>query len=283
MSVNERSATTAAAPASKGSGLKKIVAASMAGTVVEWYEFFLYATAATLVFSKVFFPATGNRDSTRIIAAFLTYAVGFVARPLGGIVFGHFGDKFGRKNCCSSAIILVGVATFLMGCLPTLRASRLLGAGAAGRPALHPGLRRRRRMGRRRPARRRAQPEQVPRLLGQLAAGRRARRQHAGHRSCCWCCPRRCRDAAFLQLGLAGRVLAVRGDRAGRLLHPHQGHRRADLPRGQAGGGEDQGRLATASSRCPQALPAWRLHRHGPALRARTSCTTSWSPSRSPT
>ncbi|NGP09671.1 MHS family MFS transporter [Rhodococcus sp. 14C212] len=103
------------------SGLRKVVGASMAGTVVEWYEFFLYGTAATLVFSKVFFPDTGN-ELDAIIAAFVTYAVGFVARPLGGVVFGHFGDKFGRKKLLQTSLVLVGVATFLMGCLPTFGA-----------------------------------------------------------------------------------------------------------------------------------------------------------------
>src|SRR6478752_5944358 len=102
----------------KTSGLKKVVAASMAGTVVEWYEFFLYASAATLVFGKLFFPNTGS-ELDGILAAFLTYAVGFIARPIGGIVFGHFGDKFGRKQLLQVSIILVGVSTFLMGCLPT--------------------------------------------------------------------------------------------------------------------------------------------------------------------
>ncbi|SFR74590.1 Predicted arabinose efflux permease, MFS family [Agromyces sp. CF514] len=99
------------------SGLKKIVAASMVGTVVEWYEFFLYATAASLVFGAFFFPAAGTQLDG-IIAAFLTYAVGFVARPLGGIVFGQIGDRLGRKHTLQATIILVGVATFLMGCLP---------------------------------------------------------------------------------------------------------------------------------------------------------------------
>ena len=117
MSVNQRSATPPAAPASKGSGLKRIVAASMVGTVVEWYEFFLYATAATLVFGKYFFPATGN-ELDGIIQAFLTYAVGFVARPLGGIVFGQIGDKLGRKPTLQLTIVIIGVSTFLMGCLP---------------------------------------------------------------------------------------------------------------------------------------------------------------------
>lgn len=99
-------------------GLKRVVVASMAGTVVEWYEFFLYATAATLVFNKVFF-AQGTSEASGLIAALLTYAVGFVARPLGGVVFGHFGDKYGRKKLLQFAILLVGAVTFLMGCLPT--------------------------------------------------------------------------------------------------------------------------------------------------------------------
>jgi MFS family permease len=99
-------------------GLKRVVAASMAGTVVEWYEFFLYGTAATLVFSKVFF-AKGDSDLDAILAAFLTYAVGFAARPIGGVVFGHFGDKYGRKKLLQFSLLLVGAATFLMGCLPT--------------------------------------------------------------------------------------------------------------------------------------------------------------------
>lgn len=99
-------------------GLKRVVVASMAGTVVEWYEFFLYATAATIVFNKIFF-AEGTSESKALITALLTYAVGFVARPLGGVVFGHFGDKYGRKKLLQFAILLVGAVTFLMGCLPT--------------------------------------------------------------------------------------------------------------------------------------------------------------------
>lgn len=99
-------------------GLGRVVTAAMAGTVVEWYEFFLYATASTIVFNLIMFPPSDD-PYFPIISAFLTYAVGFVARPLGGIVFGHFGDKYGRKKLLQFAIILVGVATFLMGCLPT--------------------------------------------------------------------------------------------------------------------------------------------------------------------
>jgi MFS family permease len=90
----------------------------MAGTVVEWYEFFLYGTAATLVFSKVFFSSSTS-DLDAILAAFVTYAVGFAARPLGGVVFGHYGDKYGRKKLLQFSLLLVGASTFLMGCLPT--------------------------------------------------------------------------------------------------------------------------------------------------------------------
>ncbi|CQD20410.1 general substrate transporter [Mycobacterium lentiflavum] len=98
--------------------LNRVVAASMAGTVVEWYEFFLYGTAATLVFGKVFFAKGGN-DLDAILAAFVTYAVGFAARPLGGIVFGQLGDRYGRKKLLQLSLVLVGASTFLMGCLPT--------------------------------------------------------------------------------------------------------------------------------------------------------------------
>jgi MFS family permease len=99
-------------------GLRRVVAASMAGTVVEWYEFFLYGTAATLVFSKVFFSSSTS-DLDAILAAFVTYAVGFAARPFGGVVFGHYGDKYGRKKLLQFSLLLVGASTFLMGCLPT--------------------------------------------------------------------------------------------------------------------------------------------------------------------
>ncbi|MBW0273799.1 MFS transporter [Nocardia sp. MH4] len=116
--MSVRNATPAAGEDRAPSGLRRVVAASMAGTVVEWYEFFLYGTAATLVFSKVFF-AKGTSDLDAILAAFVTYAVGFAARPLGGIVFGYFGDRYGRKKLLQLSLVLVGGATFLMGCLPT--------------------------------------------------------------------------------------------------------------------------------------------------------------------
>jgi metabolite-proton symporter len=104
--------------------IKKIVGASLIGTTIEWYDFFLYGSAAALVFNKLFFPDADPLTGT--LLAFLTYAVGFVARPLGGLVFGHFGDRFGRKTLLVVSLLMMGGATFLIGCLPTYA-----GAGAA--------------------------------------------------------------------------------------------------------------------------------------------------------
>lgn len=95
-----------------------VIFASMAGSVVEWYEFFLYGTASALVFGHIFFRQTGD-PLDGVIAALLTYAVGFVARPVGGIVFGYYGDRFGRKRLLQVSLLLVGASTFLMGALPT--------------------------------------------------------------------------------------------------------------------------------------------------------------------
>jgi metabolite-proton symporter len=98
------------------SNIIKVVAASMAGTTVEWYDFFLYGVAAALVFNEVFFPALGPAAGT--VAAFATFAIGFVARPLGGLVFGHYGDKLGRKTLLVISLLMMGIATFLIGLLP---------------------------------------------------------------------------------------------------------------------------------------------------------------------
>lgn len=108
-----------AAPEQKTpTGFYRIVAASMAGTVAEWYEFFLYGMAAALVFGDVFFQSTGN-PLDGVIAALLTYAIGFIARPIGGILFGHYGDKFGRKKLLQVSLLLIGVSTFLIGAIPS--------------------------------------------------------------------------------------------------------------------------------------------------------------------
>ncbi len=99
------------------SSIRPVIVSSFIGTTIEWYDFFLYGTAAALVFNQLFFPSFEPLAGT--LAAFGTYAVGFAARPLGGIVFGHYGDKIGRKNMLVLALLIMGVATFVMGLLPT--------------------------------------------------------------------------------------------------------------------------------------------------------------------
>jgi metabolite-proton symporter len=109
---------TAAAPDdAPRKGLTKVVVASVIGTTIEWYDFFLYGTAAALVFNRLFFPAADPLTGTML--AFTTYALGFVARPLGGIVFGHFGDRIGRKRLLMASLLMMGAATFAIGLLPT--------------------------------------------------------------------------------------------------------------------------------------------------------------------
>lgn len=100
-----------------GPGIVKVIFASLIGTAVEWYDFFLYGSAAALVFGKLFFPEGDAVTGT--LLAFGTYALGFAARPLGGVVFGHFGDRVGRKKMLVTSLMMMGVATFAIGLLPT--------------------------------------------------------------------------------------------------------------------------------------------------------------------
>ena len=103
--------------ASEATPLRRVVMASLIGTTIEWYDFFLYGSAAALVFNKLFFPEFDPLTGT--LLAFATYALGFVARPVGGLVFGHFGDRIGRKRLLMLSLILMGVATIFIGLLPT--------------------------------------------------------------------------------------------------------------------------------------------------------------------
>jgi metabolite-proton symporter len=98
--------------------------ASFIGTAIEWYDFFLYGTAAALVFNKLFFPTIDPVAGT--MAAFGTYAVGFIARPFGGVLFGHYGDRFGRKTALVTTLMIVGLSTFGIGLLPTYDAAGVL-------------------------------------------------------------------------------------------------------------------------------------------------------------
>ena len=95
----------------------RVIVASLIGTTVEFYDFYVYATAAVLVFPALFFPTADA--ATALLSSFAIFGVAFVARPLGSIVFGHFGDKFGRKGTLVASLLTMGIATFLIGCLPT--------------------------------------------------------------------------------------------------------------------------------------------------------------------
>lgn len=98
--------------------VKTVIAASMIGTAIEFYDFYAYGTAATNYFPKVFFGDTTN-PTVALLASLLTFAIAFIARPLGSLVFGHFGDRMGRKTTLVVSLLTMGVATFLIGCLPT--------------------------------------------------------------------------------------------------------------------------------------------------------------------
>ncbi|GAC1449755.1 MAG: MFS transporter [Pseudarthrobacter sp.] len=97
----------------------RVIVASLIGTTVEFYDFYVYATAAVLVFPALFFP--NQNETTQLLSSFAVFGVAFIARPLGSIVFGHFGDKFGRKGTLVASLLTMGIATFLIGCLPTAK------------------------------------------------------------------------------------------------------------------------------------------------------------------
>jgi metabolite-proton symporter len=103
--------------ARRPSSARRVIVASLIGTSLEWYDFFLYGSAAALVFNRLFFPNFDPLVGT--LLSFATFAVGFVARPVGGAVFGHYGDRIGRKNVLVATLLLMGVATLLIGVLPT--------------------------------------------------------------------------------------------------------------------------------------------------------------------
>ena len=97
--------------------IRQVAFASFIGTAIEWYDFYIYGTAAALVFPKLFFPQFSAVAGT--LASFATFGVAFLARPIGGIVFGHVGDRSGRKEMLVVTLLLMGGATFLVGLLPT--------------------------------------------------------------------------------------------------------------------------------------------------------------------
>lgn len=112
--------TTATQPR-HGMATRRVALASFIGTAIEWYDFYLYGTAAALVFNKLFFPSFSPLAGT--LLALSTYTAGFVARPLGGVVMGHFGDRVGRKSMLVLSLLMMGIATALIGVLPTYAAA----------------------------------------------------------------------------------------------------------------------------------------------------------------
>jgi len=102
--------------AARPNQIRQVILACFIGTTIEWYDFFLYGTAAALVFNKLFFPTLHPLAGT--LSAYGTFAVGFVARPLGGIVFGHYGDRIGRKTMLVWSLLIMGAATALIGLIP---------------------------------------------------------------------------------------------------------------------------------------------------------------------
>src|SRR3979411_2141005 len=108
--------------------LRRAVIASTIGTAIEWYDFFLYSTVTGLVFAKLFFPNSDPWVGT--LEAFAIYAVGFVARPVGAAIFGHYGDRIGRKSTLIATLLLMGVATFAVALGPTSESIRIWGEAA---------------------------------------------------------------------------------------------------------------------------------------------------------
>ncbi|MFE2942979.1 MFS transporter [Streptomyces sp. NPDC059255] len=116
MTTSRAATDTPSSPAGKP-GLRRVAFASLVGTTVEWYDYFLYGSSAALVFGQVFFPSSDPLTST--LLAFMAFAVGFVARPVGAVVFGHYGDRLGRKKLLVVSLLMMGGSTVLIGCVPS--------------------------------------------------------------------------------------------------------------------------------------------------------------------
>jgi len=162
---------------SAGRSRLRVILAASVGSALEWYDFFLYGTAAALVFGELFFPKSDPVVGT--LLAFMTFGVGFVVRPLGGILFGIMGDRFGRKPVLVATLLMIGIGTTLIGVLPTYAQIGYWGAGLAGRDARRPGIGSGRRIWRGRDLPGRECAAAPSRFLGQLRAAWRVGRQSA--------------------------------------------------------------------------------------------------------
>jgi len=119
-------ATHALSGSDHGIQLRKAVFASVIGSAIEWYDFFIYGIAAGLIFGKLYFP--NEEPLTATLAAFGTYFIGFVGRPIGAAIFGHYGDLIGRKTALVATLLCMGIATFLIAFVPTYQSIGIWGA-----------------------------------------------------------------------------------------------------------------------------------------------------------
>ena len=166
----------------------QVLFASLIGTTIEFFDFYIYANAAVLVFPRLFFPASDPASAT--LASLATFAIAFLARPIGSALFGHFGDRVGRKTTLVAALLTMGLSTVAIGAAADLRDNRDRGAAAARALPLRPGARPRRRVGRRGAARDRERAAGQARVVRHVPAARRADRLLLLRRRVSRCSPR---------------------------------------------------------------------------------------------
>ena len=164
----------------------KIVLASLVGTTIEFYDFYIFGTAAALVFGAKFFPKSAPQ--TQALNAYLTFGIAFLARPLGSFLFGHFGDRAGRKSALVATMLTMGLATTLIGVLPGYATAGVLAPMAARVSALRARRRLRGRVGRRGADRGRKRASRAARLVRHVSPARAADRLFHRRR----CCSSRC-------------------------------------------------------------------------------------------
>ena len=224
--------------ADHGRQLRRAIIASTVGTTIEWYDFLLYSVVTGLVFGKLFFPESD--PLVGVLQAFAVYTVGFIARPIGAAIFGHYGDRIGRKAALIATLLITGLATFVVGLVPGYDNDRHLGCRDPDDHPLYPGDRGRRRMGRLGAAGDgMGAHQQASRVHHVLAAIRRAGGVAAGQSG-----------GAGVQrdfrrpvpgLGLAHPVPAQHRHGRCRALHPARHPRDADLPAPRRGGSDRTG------------------------------------------
>ena len=245
-SDEHRDTPTSPAPSLARSQRRRAVLASTVGTTIEWYDFFLYGTAAALVFPHIFFP--GQTPYAGVIASFGTQFVGFAARPIGAAIFGHYGDRIGRKATLITTLLLMGIGSTLIGVLPGYAAIGIAAPILLTVLRLVQGVARRRRVGRLGAHVDGVGLPEAARAHGELAAARRPDRSVAVHRDG----PADVGDhrPGLRDLGLAGAVPGQHRAGRDRALRAVAGAGEPGLRRGEAdaGGAEAPGHRGVPSS-----------------------------------